>query len=78
MDITTAIGNVKAARVAVAAHRYKKSAEQQSSRSALAFAESELREVGKRLGVSICVLQPEPETNERVCARTLKGYSSEG
>jgi hypothetical protein len=73
VDIQTAIHNVKAARAAVAAHRHNKPAELQANRTALALAESELREIGKRLGVSICLLEPEPESNEQVCAY-LKGW----
>jgi hypothetical protein len=68
VDIQTAIHKVKAARAAIAAHRHKKPVELQANRTALALAESELREIGRRLGVSICLLEPEPEATEQVCA----------
>ena len=80
MELLTTIEKVRTARAAVRdlGVNCKSKAEQfTKSRSLLSLAESELREHGKRLGVCITVLDAEPEREQVVCARTLKGYASE-
>jgi hypothetical protein len=73
-DIVAAVDKVKAARAVLASFRPGKDAAQ-AARTALALAESELREIGKRHGISICILQPEP-SNECIGARTIKNWQS--
>lgn len=47
------------------------------ARSAVAMAESALREESKRLGIFVTVLEPEAERRgQQVCARTLPGYQT--
>ena len=81
-QLIATIEKVRTARAAVRAlgANHKCKAEQfTTARSVLALTESELREHGKRLGVCITVLDAEPEREQVVCARTLKGYTdSEG
>jgi hypothetical protein len=80
-DLLPTIEKVRTARAAVRAlgAKHKCRAEQFAKcRSALALAESELREHGKRLGVCITVIDAEPEERGQVvCARTLAGYTPE-
>ena len=77
-QLLTVIDKVRAARDVVRnlGHRVKsKEAEHNKAHAALALAESELREVGTRLGIRVTVIDPELERNgEQVCARTLRGY----
>jgi hypothetical protein len=78
-QLLATIEKVRTAREAVRAlgYNHKSKAEQfEKTRTALALADSELREQGKRLGVCITVLDAEPEPGEQmVHARTLAGYT---
>ena len=80
MELLATVEKVRTARAAVRSlgvNCASKAEALTKARSVLALAESELREQGKRLGVCITVLDAEPEREQVVCARTLKGYTSE-
>lgn len=71
------VGTARAAVRALGTNCASKAAQFAKARSALALAESELREQGKRLGVCITVVEAEPEREQVACARTLAGYTEE-
>ena len=79
--LLTLIENVRTARAAVralGAYHQSKAEKFTKARSALALAESALREESLRLGICVTVLEPEREHREpMVCARTLPGYGAE-
>jgi hypothetical protein len=78
-QLIAAIEKVRTAREAVRAlgvNCASKAAQFAAARSALALAESELREQGKRLGICVTVIEKEPERDQVVFARTLAGYQT--
>lgn len=80
MELLAIVEKVRTARAAVRdlGPRIKsKEAEIQRAHSVLALAESELREAGARLGIRVTLVEKEPERDQVVCARTLKGYATE-
>lgn len=77
-QLIATIEKVRTARAAVRAlgPRIKsKEPEIQRAHSVLALAESELREAGAWLGIRVTLIEKEPERDQVVCARTLKGYT---